>query len=281
MSVDIESIIRFKQRNVTNYQYRYNGPDIWLNLAPDEDDLSRVTSLQIYLKDRKDCKHAAILLDSTANLASLDIELGIEYHLNLFKTLLHYTRLVNGPRGLKFLRMEMVEFSDGVDTLEQLVKLEVLEELQLIGCPEYGFLLEDLKRLPLVLHALRIHEYDMDTQECEEDSNQFLRSLASLNSVSLKLDPDFTLPGGSPNILDWSSLRACAPVLKYLRLEYHSTKPPFPCQKSASDFAVFCRLAANLEQLAISGIEVGSDASGSASEGTSFKGISHFLVSHD
>ena len=278
MSVDIESIIRFKQRSITNYQYRCNGPDIWLNLAPDEDDLSRVTSLQLYLKDEKDCKHAAILLDSTANLVSLDIELGTD--LNLHEELLRRTRLVNGPRRLKSLRMEGIDFSDGSDTLEQLVEIETLQDLQLIYCSDYSSLLRDLTRRTLVLKAFRIHEYDMGAPDFETESIEFFRSLTSLEWVSLTLETDLGLPGPY-NLHEWSSLRACAPMLKYLRVEHHSVKPPFPCQRSASDFAVFCRLATNLEQLAISGIEVQPNDIEHASGGTGYKGISHFLVSHE
>jgi hypothetical protein len=278
LSVDIESIIRFKQRSVANYQYRYNGPDIWLNLAPDEDGLSRVTSLQLYLKDVKYCKHAAMLLDSTANLVSLDIEL--ENELNLLEELLRRTRLVNGPRRLKSLRMEGIDFSDGIDTLEQLVEIETLQDLQLTYCSDYSSLLRDLTKLPLVLKAFRIHEYDMGAQDFETESIEFLRSLASLNWVSLALESDFGL-SGPYNLLDWSSLRACAPMLKYLRVEYHPIKPLFPCQRSASNFALFCRLATNLEQLAISGMEVRPNDVEHASENTSYKGIFHFLVSHE
>jgi hypothetical protein len=278
LSVDIESILRFKQRRVTNYQYRCNGPDIWLNLAPDEDDLSRVTSLQLYLKDGKDCKHAAILLDSTANLVSLDIELGTD--LNLLEELLRRTRLVNGPRRLKSLRMERIDFSDGIDTLEQLVEIETLQDLQLIYCSDCRFLLKDLTKLPLVLKAFRIHEYDMGAQDFQTESIEFLQSLASLNWVSLTLDSDFGF-NGPYNLLDWSSLRACAPMLKYLRVKHVSIKPPFPCQRSASSFTLFCRLATNLEQLAISGMEVRPNDVEHASENTSYKGVFHLLVSHD
>jgi hypothetical protein len=278
LSVDIESIIRFKQRSVANYQYRYNGPDIWLNLAPDEDGLSRVTSLQLYLKDVKYCKHAAILLDSTANLVSLDIELDTD--LNLLEELLRRMLLVNGPRRLKSLRIEGIDFSDGIDTLEQLVEIETLQDLQLTYCSDYSSLLRDLTKLPLVLKAFRIYEYDMGAQDFETESIEFFRSLTSLKWVSLTLGTDLGLPGPY-NLLDWSSLRACAPMLKYLRVEYHSVKPPFPCQRSASNFAVFCRLATNLEQLAISGIEVRPNDIEHASEGTGYKGISHFLVSHE
>jgi len=282
--VDIDSIVRFNQRNVANYQYRINGPNVWLNLAPDEDDLSRITSLHLCIQYETHCKHAAHLLNSVRSLVSLDI-LFIGYRAQLFETLVLLTRF--GPHKPKFLRVEGTNFSDGMITLKQLVEVEKLEELQLIGCQDYSRLLRDLKKLALGLKVFCIHEYDMGEQDFEIDSNDFLRSLDSLECVSLTLDPNFE--SQSPFIvLDWSALTACASKLKYLRVEYQSIKSPFLCKTSAHNFSVFCEHAINLEQLAISGIEIGADVCGGAtsrdesedaSQDSKFKSIFHFLVS--
>lgn len=211
----------------------------------------------------------------------LDVELvSSPPGLDLLYVLLLRTHLVNGPRRLVFLRMQGIDFYDGVSTLGQLVEMETLEDLQLIGCPNYSHLLSDLKRLRLDLKAFRIHEYDMGEKDFEVDANEFIRSLSSLNRVSLTLDPDFDLPGPH-NLLDWSALGACASTLKYLRMESYSIESPFPCRIFASNFAVLCRLATNLEQLAISGVDIEPETSDDASKDTSFRGISHFLVGHD
>jgi hypothetical protein len=57
-------------------------------------------------------------------------------------------------------------------------------------------------------------------------------------------------------LLDWSTLHKCAPVIKSLKVQYHSVLPPYPFEKSVSDFRHFCKNASSLEQLSISGIEV-------------------------
>lgn len=287
LSVDIELIVRFRQRNVVNYQYRSNGPDVWVNLPPDEDDLSRVTSLQLYLENEKHCKHAALLLDLVKSLVRLEIQI-LDDSVKLLDTLLLLTRF--RPHKPKSLQLDRFDFSDGVHSLEQLVEIKKLEELQLTNCANYRRLLRELKNLPLGLKTFRIHEYGMGERDFGIDSNNFIRSLDSLERVSLTLDSDFEFLDPS-TLLDWSSLRACASMLKYLRLEYYSIKSPFSCQTTALDFSVFCKLAINLEQLSISGIDIGEDmmvmmgdTSEGATEDTSecpgFQGISHFLVSH-
>jgi hypothetical protein len=247
-SSSIDYAVRLRQRNLTNYQYRFENPDIWPVLAPDEEDLARITTLQLLLRDSNDCNRATALLESTPSLSSLDIQV----HRCVMVSLGKFSRLRRGPRKLRSLRMENVFFPLGASTIDGLVELEELEELQLIDGEEYPCLLEDIKSLPLKLKAFCIHEIDETTELFNSTGNDFLRSLKPLVRLSLTLGSDFT---DLSSLLDWSAIQAHASALQYLRMEY--TWPELPFSKFQSGFAQFCKAALNLKLLAISGVKVG------------------------
>lgn len=271
-SADIDHTIRVKQRNITNYQYRSlecSGPGMWRGLALDTDYLARITTLQLSLSTQEECKHAIIWLDSTPNLASLDLSLFGDISWG-FDEPFAFMKPVLGPRMLKSLRLEHVSFSNGTTKLAQFVRLDKLEELHLVSCDSTCFLLRDLKRQPLCLKTFIVVE-DEGRDPCLS-YNDFVRYLDSPERISLWLCPQMD---GSGVMFDWSALQAHASAIKYLRVEYGEVMPALPTQKSESDFARFCRSAVNLEQLSMSWIDIDPDSH----EGPSLLPIVYFLVS--
>jgi hypothetical protein len=186
VSADIDHTIRAKQRGITNYQYRSSecsGPGLWRGLALDTDYLARITTLQLILNTPEDCKHAIIWLDSTPNLASLDLSLFDEIVFEFDEHFAHMKPAL-GPRMLKALRLENVGFSNG-------------------SCDNFCFLLRDLKRQPLSLKTFIIIENDTDVHDFDANCNDFLRSLDSPSRISLCICPESYSPNG---MLDWSAL---------------------------------------------------------------------------
>lgn len=251
-STRIDYTIRLRQRSLTNYQYRFNNPDLWRVSPPDEEQLAHITTLHLLLKNSHDRNNAVSLLESTPSLSSLNLELH-SLHADDFSTSEKFSRLQRGPRRLRSLRVQNICFLLGSSTIAGLVELEELEELQVIDCKEYNCLLRDMKSLPLKLKALCIHECDETTKLFNSIENDFLRSLSPMVRLSLTLGSDFNLPS---SLLDWSALQAHAPALQCLRIKY--TWPELPFSKFQSGFAQFCKAALSLKLLAISGVTVGN-----------------------
>lgn len=229
-STEIEYTIRLRQRSVTNFQYRLNGPDMWRKLTPDEDDLACITRLQLLLTDKEGFEHIAVLLDCAPNVASLDLEVNRKAAIATADQLPSPAQLARGPRILKSLRMKFFHLAAGRRTVAGLVRLEELKELQLIECKEYDYLLKDIKSLalPLQLKAFCIEESDWSSgsDHFPNHLNDVLRLLSSPARISVSLASELDT---TTTILDWSVLQNHA--LKYLRVDYHWTTSPFPTQR--------------------------------------------------
>ena len=267
-STDIERTVRSTQHSLTNYQFRNNGFEVLKVLVPKTDHLTLITTLQLYLRFEDDYKHAVFLLESTPSLVSLDIEALMDRPDAIFPS----TPLAGGPRRLKSLRIECFSFESGGTVFFDFVKFEDLEELQLFFCRDYGNLLLELAHLPLKLKSFCIDEQDTRDVQFDDNTNIFLRSLKSLERISLALDPD----GGYPEVpLDWRALETHASTLKYLRVETQVLNPLFPTKDCIQAFERLCDKAANLEQLAISGL---SRYGGYCDDPDGKLGLPHFLV---
>jgi hypothetical protein len=267
-STDIERTVRSTQHSLTNYQFRNNGFEVLKVLVPKADHLTLITTLQLYLRFEDDYKHAVFLLEFTPSLVSLDIEALMDRPDAIFPS----TPLAGGPRRLKSLRIECFSFESGGTVFFDFVKFEDLEELQLFFCRDYGNLLLELTHLPLKLKSFCIDEQDTRDVQFDDNTNIFLRSLKSLERISLALDPD----GGYPEVpLDWRALETHASTLKYLRVETQVLNPLFPTKDCIQAFERLCDKAANLEQLAISGL---SRYGGYCDDPDGKLGLPHFLV---
>ena len=246
--LDIERTVRSNQHALTNYQFRHNGSEVLRLLAPKTDHLTLITILQLYLRREDDYKHTVFLLESTPNLVSLDIEVLMDSPDTIFPSM----PLAGGPRSLRSLRLECLLFENGGTALFDVVRFEDLEEFQLFFCKDYGRLLLELthSHMPLKLKSFCIDEQDTWEVQFDDNTNIFLRSLKSMERISLALDPDM---GQWYNPPDFSALAVHASTLKYLRVECQDLVVMFPTESSITAFERFCE-SANLEQLAISGV---------------------------
>jgi hypothetical protein len=280
----IENTIRIKQRRVANYQYRQNGPECWRNLSFRADDFVCITKLQIEMTTLEHQEHAIVLLDSTPNLANLDLINSYDDLADSVGVPVPRTPLARGPRRLKTLRLEKFDFANGSTEIARLVKLDELEDLQLIDCDGYPVLLRDLKILPLSLRASTMVEHyeEVDDQDFDFHSNQFLQSLKSPNRINLVINTH--QHRAQIGMLDWSALETHASAIEYLRAEYQSgylpNMPMFQTAKSTSDFARFCKSAVNLEQLAVSWVDIDPESWGCGAVGLEELPVLHVLVSY-
>lgn len=254
---DIFNCVRRKQRNVDNYQY----DSVHLNgsseaFVADAEYRTRLKHFRLCLWDSQDSEQASTVLDSMHELTSLDVHLReVCYTANPAPLNLVFNALgIDHQRSwIKSLRLDVIDFFHLSGAFSRLPGVRNLKHLQLVCCGNYGSFLKMLTALSLDLVAFTIDDLDTDSGSFGYDSCEFVRSLSSLERVSLTLDATFNPPRG---VLDWYTLHKCASVLKSLKVQYHFVLPPYPSEKSLSDFRCLCRNASSLEQLSMSGIEV-------------------------
>lgn len=263
---EIFDFVRLKQGRVDNHQYdsfclrdRYGHREAF---AADVNYLARVKHLRLRLWEELDSRQAEIMLNSMHELTSLDVGLRkacftgdpILLHLVIRAFSVGFQRPC-----IRSLRLDSVHFDHYGDPFPRLPGVQTLKHLQLANCINFGPFLQMLTALSLDLTTVVIKEQDSGSGSLDSDANDFIRSLSSPERLSLTLDSDFLesqfLCEWSA-LLDWSTLQKCAPVVKSLKVQYHSVLPPYPSDHSVSDFRHFCRNASSLEQLSISGIEV-------------------------
>lgn len=253
---DIFDCVRLKQRNVDNYQYDSicgNGrSDLF---AADTNYLGRLKHLRLCLWDTQDSEQAIAVLDSMSKLTSLDMDLREVFYDKAVLPKLVF-RALNTDRersSIRSLSLEGIDFAYYSGTFPRLLEARNLKHLQLVYCHNYGPFLQMLTTLSLELATLTISEYDHGSGSFDDNADGFIRSLSSLERVSLTLDADFEHLHG---LLDWSTLHKCALAVRSLKVQYHLVQPPYPSDKNVSDFRRFCQNASGLEQLSMSGIEV-------------------------
>ena len=197
-------------------------------------------------------------------LTSLDVDLrGASYTRNsiILSLVFHAFNIDHQPSWIKSLRLHGIDFGGyyGVTypTFPEARELQTLKHLQLLKCAKYEPFLQMLIPLSLDLATLTIDDLQHSSGTFGDDANDSIRSLSSLERVSLTLDTHFDQPHG---LLDWSTLDQCASVIKSLKLQYHSAllpyQSPYPSEESVSEFRHFCKNALSLEQLSMSGIDL-------------------------
>jgi hypothetical protein len=195
------------------------------------------------------------------NLTSLDLDdclpICIDTNLAILKLLSRAFGVSHERPRLKSLRLKGLHplHHDYDKAFPPLLGLQGLEDLQLVFCTDYVPFLQMLKNLSLKLKSFSVFECtDIDNGEFDHDANEFVRSMSSLQRLSLVLDPLFEEFEGT--LLDWSILHAYASGLKCLKLHCNHVKTLFPSDQDASDFRRFCTKASSLQQLSVSGVEI-------------------------
>jgi hypothetical protein len=254
---DIFDCIRLNQRNVDNYQY----DNVDLNgssdaFAADAEHRARVKHLRLCLWDTRNREQAHTVLDSVHGLTSLNVDIregGFKLHHVALELAFRALSKDYERSWIRSLRLDGIDFGRYGRPLPRLPGAQNLKHLQLVYCHTYGPFLQMLTALSTDLVTLTIEEGDTGSGSFDDDVNDFIRSLSSLERVSLTLDADFEQLQG---LLDWSALHKCAPVIKSLKLQYRCVLPPYPSDENVLDFRRFCENASSLEQLSISGIDL-------------------------
>lgn len=75
---DLNNLLRLRQRHLTNYQYHSpaHNKNRGTLLLPNNDELSYVTTLQLCIQYKDDCKAAAVMLDRAPRVTSLAVKLS-------------------------------------------------------------------------------------------------------------------------------------------------------------------------------------------------------------
>ena len=129
-----------------------------------------------------------------------------------------------------------------------------MEHLQLILCCDYVPLLLMLRTLPLKLKSFTICEGGYEVgEDFDGDADEFVRSLDSLQRLSLILDRSW-----DGSFFNWTALYAQAAGIKSLRVQCTSEHRLLSHDQDASDFRHFCTKASSLQQLSLSGITIQS-----------------------
>jgi hypothetical protein len=196
------------------------------------------------------------------NLTRLDLEANLPNPDDTYDTDLTVRQLIirtfsveyELPR-LRSLRLKGLLLLHNNEALPPLPGLRNLEHLQLISCRDYVPFLRMLRSLSVELKSLSICEWtDEESGEFDDDANDFVRSMGSLQRLNLNLNPTLGNPYGT--LFDWSTLYNHASGIRSLKVHCTYIRTVFPAEKDASYFCLFCIKATNLQQLSISGVDI-------------------------
>jgi hypothetical protein len=256
--IDIHLVLRFRQAKVTNYQcyepYAYlectRGLN-WNNHAPQADELTNITSLQIYIRSWiQEIYQESDIYEKTPALRNLDFELDswdcdcedidkdyCEFGQHILKKIFGIRHSsTRRPPKLKTLRLTSVCLELGSVLLPELFDLTELEHLQLIRCRDFEPLLRILEPSSLNLSSLCIGKApDIPGFALKK----FMGSLGPLKRVVLRSTGEC--------FFGQRSLQQHIASVECLCIENEdSMGPPFEVLDGCL----------NLEQLALSGFEI-------------------------
>lgn len=165
------------------------------------------------------------LVSISATTLNLDRDEIVETDFALQKLVFRAVSVSNGRRWIRCLRLEGLFFPYGEDTFPRLPGMQGLKHLQLVLCGCYVPFLYMLTDLSLNLATFTIVESEIEGGGFSSHANEFIQSLSSPERLHLTLDSDFDEPD---TLLDWSTLHRYASAIKSLKVQYHSSLPPYP-----------------------------------------------------
>lgn len=229
-------------------------------LVPAAEEVCHVTSLQLFLKDRKDYINAGLLLGRMFSVTSLSITLknrhlgGIvggasETGREVIKTLFPPGYANHLRAKLRRLRIEFMSIRLAGAILPDVVPLDELKHLHLLRCSETDQLCNSLSRLNLTLESF--------CDECSESTQPgmmkgFLTALHPLQELRVT-SWHYTL---GCERFDWPSLMPHAADVQRLVVCDHT---PFRSDsfmattRTIPAFKAFCERASSLRQLSMTG----------------------------
>ena len=248
-----------RQRRLANYQYigLHDRDEIWGGFRDENAHLACVRHLELCLHDKQMCEQAGNILACTRNLTRLDVEghrsIDDDANLAIWQLILRTFSVEHELPHLRSLRLKGLRLIHDDDTVSQLLGLRDLEHLQLILCRDYIAFLMMIGGASLKLKSFTLCEVGFaGGSEFDAHAEDFVRSMDSLQRLSLILDPDLVGPDGS--LFDWSILHAHAAGIKSLKVHRTSPHRLISVYQNGSSFRHFFTKASSLQQLSISGI---------------------------
>lgn len=253
-----------RHRRLANYQYigLHERDEVWDEARDENEYLTGVRHLQFSLHDRQMCEQAGNVLTCMRNVTRLDVEghrsASDETNLVTWQLILRMFSVEHELPHLRTLRLKGLRLLHNDGIVPQPPGLRHLEHLQLILCCDYAPFLVMLEETLLMRKSFTLCEGLLEGgTEFDGDADDFLRSMDSLQRLSLILDPNWV--GADGTLFEWSTLHAHAAGIKGLKVHCTSQHRQFVLNRDASDFRHFCTKASSLQKLSISGIAIKSN----------------------
>ena len=257
---DIGLLLRARQQRLTNHQHLR----LLLRtqtLTPPSDEISHVSSLQLYLGNERDCDVARQLLTRMLFVTSLSLKFSIsrldqtmggkgEVAEKIVAKIFGSADPSCPHRKLKRLRIEDMSFKTSGSTLPTVLPLDDLEHLFLSRCAHTDRLCESISHLKLRLKTFcDLRAYKTSYSGAYDT---FLKSLQPLHKLRISYDGIET---DKQSACDWSSILPHANELRCLDLRDSDQSLPFlaTTRGSLAGFLSFCTNALHLQQLSING----------------------------
>lgn len=258
----ISEILFRQQCRLTNYHFHSQSCDVPPTTALGTDPFAWLTSLQLHLRCKEDCRRAASIISRTPDITELSIRYGNEWEMRLPMSDAPYGRDcieilfdLKETRcqlpSLRSLSLENFSLSLLGPVFSQSINFSKLEELQLLKCDDVGDMLLSLGLQQVDWKILRIEE-----EQTGDDSGKlrtFLQTICATEVLSITRKrwwPEDDDEGK----LCWTDLVPHSATLESLRLNIEQPgEYPFHkrIDKVAADFRELCKSASNLEQLAL------------------------------
>lgn len=257
---DIGLLLRVRQQRLTNHQH------LRLLLAaqaltPPSDEISHVSSLQLYLGNEQDCDVARQLLERMLSVTSLSLKLSNsrldqtmggkgDVAQRVVAKIFGSAKPSHPHLKLKRLRIENMSFKTSGSTLPTVLPPDDLEHLFLFACVYTDRLCENISHFKLRLKSfcdLRAHK------TCYSGAyDTFLKSLQPLHKLRLSCSG---INKEKWSACNWSSILPHANALRCLDLRDSDQSLPFlaATRGSLTGFRSFCMTATHLQHLSING----------------------------
>lgn len=255
--------LRITQQNLINYQYHSLESTIDLFL-PSRDELSGVTYLHLFLRNKQDCRNAGMLLERTICVTSLIIQLNqeaLDYDMGhwgeagreVINTLFASSNTAHDRLKLRRLRIHRMSFHDAGAILPTVLPCNGLEHLHLCQCTYTDRLCESLSQLNMTLRSFTDEGHDAQRVDAHAI---FLKALSPLQS--LHLTGLYRTATSGHDGFPWSMIVPHATSLRRLEIhEYFMGQSDTTSKRNLPlHFGAFCMNASSLQQLSMAGPEI-------------------------
>jgi hypothetical protein len=235
--------------------------------APNADALAYITSVRLHIVEKADCHRAASIITRTPDITELSLYSAASRDWTPLRTYPEVCRdfldtLFNlKDTGCQFQRLRSLIMNGFALThlalvLSQSINFSKLEDLRLVKCEDVGHMLLSLGLQQVGWKTLRIEEEECIIGDDSGELKTFLQTMHTPRMLSLSLgrERSYAQEVDDEGKVCWTDLMPHISTLTSLRfnIDQHGGSPfDDSCGKSVADFREFCKLASNLDQLAL------------------------------